>query len=182
MTSRGKTLKLTAVSTLVVLALTGFSTGRGHGGGSGSHDGGGGGGCSSSSQNHDSSSGGSYRDHDDDDYDGSDDYGDDDYGSSGSSGGSEATASPEDATVTLVDCASEETPYATVEVANSSTTSGLFSVTVVFRYAAGEELVSRTEDIFITEGQTTPARIEVDDPASVPLIHECDLDDYAPAA
>ncbi|MEU0748650.1 hypothetical protein ABZ476_19730, partial [Streptomyces albogriseolus] len=34
MTSRGKTLKLTAVSTLVVLALTGFSTGRGHGGSS----------------------------------------------------------------------------------------------------------------------------------------------------
>ena len=95
MTSRGKTLKLTAVSTLVVLALTGFSTGRGHGGGSGSHDGGGGGGCSSSSQNHDSSSGGSHRDHYDDD-----DYDDDDYGS-GSSGGSEATASPEDATVTL---------------------------------------------------------------------------------
>ncbi|MFZ4155627.1 hypothetical protein [Streptomyces pseudogriseolus] len=179
MTSRGKTLKLTAVSTLVVLALTGFSTGRGHGGGSGSHDGGGGGGCSSSSQNHDSSSGGSHRDYDDDDYD---DYGDDDYGSSGSSGGSEATASPDDATVTLVDCASEETPYATVEVANNSTTSGLFSVTVVFRDAAGEELVSRTEDIFVTEGQTTPARIEVDDPASVPLIDECDLDEYAPAA
>ncbi|MGA5522243.1 hypothetical protein [Streptomyces pseudogriseolus] len=179
MTSRGKTLKLTAVSALVVLALTGFSTGRGHGGGSGSHDGGGGGGCSSSSQNHDSSSGGSHRDYDDDDYD---DYGDDDYGSSGSSGGSEATASPDDATVTLVDCASEETPYATVEVANNSTTSGLFSVTVVFRDAAGEELVSRTEDIFVTEGQTTPARIEVDDPASVPLIEECDLDDYAPAA
>ncbi|MGB9996752.1 hypothetical protein ACPMJQ_19550 [Streptomyces pseudogriseolus] len=179
MTSRGKTLKLTAVSALVVLALTGFSTGRGHGGGSGSQDGGGGGGCSSSSQNHDSSSGGSHRDYDDDDYD---DYGDDDYGSSGSSGGSEATASPDDATVTLVDCASEETPYATVEVANNSTTSGLFSVTVVFRDAAGEELVSRTEDIFVTEGQTTPARIEVDDPASVPLIDECDLDDYAPAA
>ncbi|MGA5417430.1 hypothetical protein [Streptomyces pseudogriseolus] len=178
MTSRGKTLKLTAVSALVVLALTGFSTGRGHGGGSGSHDGGGGGGCSSSSQNHDSSSGGSHRDYDDDDYD---DYGDDDYGSSGSSGGSEATASPDDATVTLVDCASEETPYATVEVANNSTTSGLFSVTVVFRDAAGEELVSRTEDIFVTEGQTTPARIEVDDPASVPLIDECDLDEYAPA-
>ncbi|MGA5118733.1 hypothetical protein [Streptomyces pseudogriseolus] len=177
MTSRGKTLKLTAVSALVVLTLTGFSTGRGHGGGSGSHDGGGGGGCSSSSQNHDSSSGGSHRDYYDDD-----DYGDDDYGSSGSSGGSEATASPDDATVTLIDCASGETPYATVEVANNSTTSGLFSVTVVFRDAAGEELVSRTEDIFVTEGQSTSARIEVDDPASVPLIDECDLDDYAPAA
>ncbi|MFF5800770.1 hypothetical protein [Streptomyces albogriseolus] len=171
MTSRGKTLKLTAVSTLVVLALTGFSTGRGHGGSSG--DGGGGGGCSSSSQNHDSSSGGSHRDDDDDDYD-------DDYGSG--SGGSEASMSPDAATVTLVDCASEETPYATVEVANTDTVDGTFSVTVVFRDAAGEELVRRTEEVTVPAGGTTPARVPVDDEASVPLIDECELDSYAPAA
>ncbi|WP_435596712.1 hypothetical protein [Streptomyces albogriseolus] len=170
MTSRGKTLKLTAVSTLVVLALTGFSTGRGHGGSSG--DGGGGGGCSSSSQNHDSSSGGSHRDDDDDDY-----------GSgSGGSGGSEASMSPDAATVTLVDCASEETPYATVEVANTDTVDGTFSVTVVFRDAAGEELVRRTEEVTVPAGGTTPARVPVDDEASVPLIDECELDSYAPAA
>ncbi|MFB8783501.1 hypothetical protein VSS38_27815 [Streptomyces albogriseolus] len=167
MTSRGKTLKLTAVSTLVVLALTGFSTGRGHGGSSG--DGGGGGGCSSSSQNHDSSSGGSHRDYDDDDYD-------DDYGSgSGGSGGSEASMSPDAATVTLVDCASEETPYATVEVANTDTVGGTFSVTVVFRDAAGEELDSGTEEVFVPAGETTPVRISVNDAESVPLIEECDL-------
>ncbi|MEV3954677.1 hypothetical protein [Streptomyces albogriseolus] len=167
MTSRGKTLKLTAVSTLVVLALTGFSTGRGHGGSSG--DGGGGGGCSSSSQNHDSSSGGSHRDDDDDDYD-------DDYGSgSGGSGGSEASMSPDAATVTLVDCASEETPYATVEVANTDTVDGTFSVTVVFRDAAGEELDSGTEEVFVPAGETTPVRISVNDAESVPLIEECDL-------
>ncbi|MFH9178783.1 hypothetical protein [Streptomyces albogriseolus] len=167
MTSRGKTLKLTAVSTLVVLALTGFSTGRGHGGSSG--DGGGGGGCSSSSQNHDSSSGGSHRDYDDDDYD-------DDYGSgSGGSGGSEASMSPDEATVTLVDCASEETPYATVEVANTDTVDGTFSVTVVFRDAAGEELDSGTEEVFVPAGETTPVRISVNDAESVPLIEECDL-------
>ncbi|MFE8969413.1 hypothetical protein ACFYMR_22850 [Streptomyces albogriseolus] len=167
MTSRGKTLKLTAVSTLVVLALTGFSTGRGHGGSSG--DGGGGGGCSSSSQNHDSSSGGSHRDYDDDDYD-------DDYGSgSGGSGGSEASMSPDAATVTLVDCASEETPYATVEVANTDTVDGTFSVTVVFRDAAGEELDSGTEEVFVPAGETTPVRISVNDAESVPLIEECDL-------
>ncbi|MFE3925934.1 hypothetical protein [Streptomyces sp. YIM B13508] len=167
MTSRGKTLKLTAVSTLVVLALTGFSTGRGHGGSSG--DGGGGGGCSSSSQNHDSSSGGSHRDNDDDDYD-------DDYGSgSGGSGGSEASMSPDAATVTLVDCASEETPYATVEVANTDTVDGTFSVTVVFRDAAGEELDSGTEEVFVPAGETTPVRISVNDAESVPLIEECDL-------
>ncbi|MGA5284092.1 hypothetical protein ACPCSK_27315 [Streptomyces griseoincarnatus] len=169
MTSRGKTLKLTAVSALVVLALTGFSTGRGHGGTSGGdHDGGGGGGCSSSSQNHDSSSGGSHRDYDDDDYD-------DDYGSSGGSGGSEASMSPDAATVTLVDCASEETPYATVEVTNTDTVDGTFSVTVVFRDAAGEELDSGTEEVSVPAGGTTPVRISVNDAESVPLIEECDL-------
>ncbi|MFF8543907.1 hypothetical protein [Streptomyces werraensis] len=174
MTSRGKTLRLAAVSTLVVLALTGFSTGRGHGGGSGD---GGGGGCSSSSQNHDSSSGGSHRDYDDDD-----DY-DDDYGSgSGGSGGTEASMSPDAATVTLVDCASEETPYATVEVANTDTVDGTFSVTVTFRDAAGEELDSGTEEVFVPAGGTTPVRIPVNDTESVPLIKECALDSYAPAA
>ncbi|MGY1523434.1 hypothetical protein ACW69C_06615 [Streptomyces sp. MN3] len=175
MTSRGKTLKLTAVSALVVLALTGFSTGRGHGGTSGGDHDGGGGGCSSSSQNHDSSSGGSHRDYDDDDYD-------DDYGSSGGSGGSEASMSPDAATVTLVDCASEETPYATVEVTNTDTVDGTFSVTVVFRDAAGEELVRRTEEVSVPAGETTAARVPVDDAASVPLVDECELDSHAPAA
>ncbi|MFD8253187.1 hypothetical protein [Streptomyces werraensis] len=179
MTSRGKTLKLTAVSALVVLALTGFSTGRGHGGGSGGDHDGGGGGCSSSSQNHDSSSGTSHRDYDDDDdYD----YDDDDYGSSGGSGGSEASMSPDAATVTLVDCASEETPYATVEVANTDTVDGTFSVTVVFKDAAGEELDSGTEEVFVAAGGTTPVRIPVNDAESVPLIEECALDSYAPVA
>ncbi|MFD6037382.1 hypothetical protein ACFWHF_23085 [Streptomyces griseoincarnatus] len=168
MTSRGKTLRLAAVSTLVVLALTGFSTGRGHGGSSGD---GGGGGCSSSSQNHDSSSGGSHRDHDDDDYD--DDYGSS--GGSGGSGGSEASMSPDAATVTLVDCASEETPYATVEVTNTDTVDGTFSVTVVFRDAAGEELDRGTEEVSVPAGGTTPVRIPVNDAESVPLIEECDL-------
>ncbi|CAL9474251.1 hypothetical protein SUDANB21_02914 [Streptomyces sp. enrichment culture] len=179
MTSRGKTLKLTAVSALVVLTLTGFSTGRGHGGSSGHHDGdSGGGGCSSSSQNHDSSSGGSHRDYDDDDYD---DY-DDDYGSSGGSGGSEASMSPEAATVTLVECASEQTPYATVEVTNDDTVDGTFSVTVVFKDAAGEELTRGTEEVLVPAGETTTAEVPVDDETSLPQIDECELDSYAPAA
>ncbi|MEU6336285.1 hypothetical protein ABZ839_17855 [Streptomyces cellulosae] len=174
MTSRGKTLKLTAVSALVVLALTGFSTGRGHGGSSGHHDGdSSGGGCSSSSQNHDSSSG-SHRDYDDDD-----DY-DDEYGSG--SGGSEASPSPDAATVTLVDCASEQTPYATVEVTNDDTLDGTFSVTVVFKDAAGEELTRGTEEVLVPAGETTTAEVPVDDETSLPQIDECELDSYAPAA
>ncbi|MGA5878992.1 hypothetical protein ACPC3D_24695 [Streptomyces cellulosae] len=176
MTSRGKTLKLTAVSALVVLALTGFSTGRGHGGSSGHHDGDSGGGCSSSSQNHDSSSGGSHRDYDDDD-----DY-DDDYGSSGGSGGSEASMSPDAATVTLVECASEQMPYATVEVTNDDTLDGTFSVTVVFKDAAGEELTRGTEEVLVPAGETTTAEVPVDDETSLPQIDECELDSYAPAA
>ncbi|MGA5794120.1 hypothetical protein ACPC27_06390 [Streptomyces cellulosae] len=177
MTSRGKTLKLTAVSALVVLALTGFSTGRGHGGSSGHHDGdSSGGGCSSSSQNHDSSSG-SHRDYDDDD-----DY-DDEYGSGSSgSGGSEASPSPDAATVTLVDCASEQTPYATVEVTNDDTVDGTFSVTVVFKDAAGEELTRGTEEVLVPAGETTTAEVPVDDETSLPQIDECELDSYAPAA
>ncbi|MDT3725101.1 hypothetical protein ROS62_09410 [Streptomyces sp. DSM 41972] len=172
MTSWGKTLKLTAVSALVVLALTGFSTGRGHGHGSGHHDGDGdgGGGCSSSSQDHDASSG-SHRDYDDDD----------DYGSSGS-GGSEASMSPDAATVTLVDCASEKTPYATVEVGNDDTVDGTFSVTVVFKDAAGEELARSTEEVSVPAGGTTTAEVPVDDEASLPQIDACELDSYAPAA
>ncbi|MDX3415457.1 hypothetical protein PV661_14505 [Streptomyces sp. MD20-1-1] len=181
MTSRGKTLKLTAVSALVVLTLTGFSTGRGHGGSSGHHDGDSGGGCSNSSQNHDSSSGGSHRDYDDDDYDDYDDY-DDDYGSSGGPGGSEASMSPDAATVTLVECASEQTPYATVEVTNDDTVDGTFSVTVVFKDAAGEELTRGTEEVLVPAGETTTAEVPVDDETSLPQIDECELDSYAPAA
>ncbi|NEC49830.1 hypothetical protein G3I18_14765 [Actinospica acidiphila] len=174
MTSRGKTLKLTAVSALVVLALTGFSTGRGHGGSSGHHDGDGGGGCSSSSQNHDSSSG-SHRDYDDDD-----DY-DDDYGSGGS-GGSEVSAYPSAAPMKLVECASEEKPYATVEVTNSDTLEGTFSVVVIFKDVSGDELTRGTEEVSIPAGETTEVKVQVDDEASLPRIDACELDSHAPAA
>lgn len=83
--------------------------------------------------------------------------------------------SPDAATVTLVDCASEETPYATVEVTNTDTVDGTFSVTVVFRDTAGEELDSGTEEVSVPAGGTTPVRISVNDAESVPLIEECDL-------
>ncbi|MGW0814241.1 hypothetical protein ACWD00_13485 [Streptomyces viridiviolaceus] len=110
MTTRGRAIRYTAVAALVVLTPTGFSTGRGHGSG----DGEGGGGCSSSSQDHDSSSstgGGSYGDHD---------YDDDDHGSGGGDGGN-STPSLQDATVELVSCATQEKPYAIVEVTNPNT-------------------------------------------------------------
>jgi hypothetical protein len=144
---------------MVVLALTGFSTGRGHGGSS-RHGGGGGGGCSSSSQDHDSSSstssGGSYSSGSttsgsgDDDYydnDNSKDDDDDAYGS-GSTGGSSTggyhrrpthrsssgsgSRAPEDGTARLVSCATERAPYATVEVSNPNARKVTFRVDVTF--------------------------------------------------
>ncbi|OSP27429.1 hypothetical protein B7767_41500 [Streptomyces sp. 13-12-16] len=169
MNPRGNTLRLTAVSALVVLTLTGFSTGRGHGG---SGDGGGGG-CSNSSQDHDSSSssgGGSHRDYDDDD----------DYGDAGDGGGS-ASSSELGALVDLVDCASEETPYATVEVTNQNTADGVFTVTVRFEDETGAEVLTRSQDVAVPGTGTVPVRVEIGD-ADVTRIAECEPDMIAEPA
>ncbi|OKK07377.1 hypothetical protein [Streptomyces sp. CB02400] len=180
MDPRGNTLKLTVVSALVVLTLTGFSTGRGHGGSSGD----GGGGCSSSSQNHDSSSGsggGSHHDYDDDDdYGSGGDYGSDDYGDAGDGGGS-ASSSEQGALVSLVDCASKETPYATVEVANQNTTDGVFTVTVRFEDETGAEVLTRSQDVAVPGSETVPVRVEIGD-EDVTRIAACEPDMIAEPA
>lgn len=168
MNPRGNTLKLTAVSALVVLTLTGFSTGRGSSGGSGD---GGGGGCSSSSQDHDSSSGsggGSHRDDDDDD----------DTGGSGGSGGS-TSASLRDATVELLTCVSRKAPYATVEVTNPNTVDGTFTVMVTFDNSTGGTVVEHTQTVDVPAGGTATARVEVTSPDDVRRIHDCVPDRYA---
>ncbi|MFF7369322.1 hypothetical protein [Streptomyces tricolor] len=148
---RGHMLRLTAVSVLVVLALTGFK-GRGHG-----HSGGdgGGGGCSSSGQDHDSSSstssGGGYGSGTHHGYD--DDYGDDDHGSgaTSTSGGTNgryqpgrpahrATSTPsggsgerlKDGTAKLISCATEKKAYATVEITNPNEREAEFQARVTF--------------------------------------------------
>ncbi|MEV2218148.1 hypothetical protein AB0H86_43130 [Streptomyces sp. NPDC050997] len=158
MHSRGRTLKFTAVLAMVVLALTGFSTGR-HGRSSGGS--GDGGGCSSSSQNHGSSSttsgGGSSDsyDSDDDDYDSS--Y-DDSSSTSGTSGGGYATRRPgyrstptssstgsgtvlKDGTAKLVSCATSTTAYATVEITNPNKREAEFQAWVTFYDAESTELL-----------------------------------------
>ncbi|WP_081241312.1 hypothetical protein [Streptomyces viridosporus] len=187
MNPRGNTLKLTAVSALVVLGLTGFSTGRGHGG---SGDGGGGGGCSSSSQNHDSSSGssgGSHRYDDDDDDDAYDygngsDYDEGSNGSGGSSGSGNGSSSLQDATVELLSCASKKAPYATVEVTNPNAVAGVFTVTVVFENASGAKVVSRSQRVEVAGDDTATARVDVDDTGRAPRITDCALEPLAPAA
>jgi hypothetical protein len=186
------------VLVLVVLALTGFSSGRGRGGSHG-HRSSGGGGCSSSSQDHDSSrsstssggsygssgtSGGSY---------GSDD---DDYGSSSSSGGSSYNRRPhygstptsssgsgkalKDGTARLVDCATPAAPYATVEVRNPNGRKADFSVSVTFEDAQGITVVSRYGDVTVPANGTATVDVRVGGGAGlVDSVDHCEVDRQA---
>ncbi|MDQ0581696.1 hypothetical protein [Streptomyces rishiriensis] len=178
MDPRGQKLKFTAVAVFVVLALTGFSTSRGHG----SSHGGGGGGCSSSSQNHDSSSssgstssgssGSTYHDYDDDD-----DYTDDTSG-----GGSSNTSTVlQDATVELIDCATPSEPYATVEVSNPNSTGGYFTVTVDFLDAGSGRVEEQSEEAYVSGNGTAKVQLDLSAPAVVAKVDHCDPEPYAPA-
>ncbi|QNP75918.1 hypothetical protein IAG44_23420 [Streptomyces roseirectus] len=173
--------RLTAVSTLVVLALTGFSSGRGHG--SGSHSGGGGGGCSSSRQDHDSSSstsggssGGShYRDYDDDDSTGSTG------GGSSSSGSSTRTSVVQDARVSLVECATRKKPYATVKITNPNSTLDRFEITVRFLDASGAVVAAPLTNELVSGRKTEDVRILVGDAALAAKVARCEVRATAPA-
>ncbi|WP_394433156.1 hypothetical protein [Streptomyces sp. SGAir0957] len=195
-------MKLTAVATLVVLALTGFSTGRGHGGSHG-HSGGGGGGCSSSSQNHDSSSsssssggssGSSGSTYDDDDYS----YGDDSSGSSSASGGSGYTRRPgyrstpsssasggddslEEGTTRLVRCATARQPYATVEVTNPNSRTHTFEVFVIFRDAQDTQVDAGRAKVKVRGDGKATVKVPFDDGqgGSISAVDHCDVDPKA---
>jgi hypothetical protein len=200
MQSRGRTLKFTAVLALVVLALTGFSTGR-HGRGHSSSSGGssGGGGCSSSSQDHDSSSStsgnsssGSYGS-DDDDYDSS--Y-DDSYGSSGSStssSGSSSTRRPnyrstpttsstgsskplKDGTAKLISCATKEFPYATIEVSNPNGRKATFSISVTFKDAQDITVVDHYPDVTVPAKDKATVNVTVGGSGLVESVDHCEVD------
>ncbi|SEQ99734.1 hypothetical protein SAMN04487983_101068 [Streptomyces sp. yr375] len=181
MDRRGQKFKFATVAVLVVLALTGFSTGRGHGHGS-SHSGGdgGGGGCSNSSQDHDSSSSGGggtsgsrYHDYDDDD-----DYDDD---ASGGSGSSDASAALQDASVTLVDCATPSQAYATVEVTNPNSTGGYFTVTVDFLDAGSNRVEEGSTDEYVAGNATATVQVDLSSPGVAAKVDHCNPEPYAPA-
>ncbi|MFD4628560.1 hypothetical protein ACFVYR_01470 [Streptomyces sp. NPDC058284] len=209
MTHRGRTLKVTATLVLTALALTGFTTGRGHGGssrhGSG---GGGGGGCSSSSQDHDSSSssssggyggsgasgsttsGGSSHD-DDDDY--GDSYGSGGRGRSTTGGGtynrrpgshSTASSSPgggsrHDAKATLVKCATKSAPYATVKVTNGNARSDRFYVSVTFVDADGITIIEQTEKVKVPGRDKATVRVEIGGGGLADSVDHCEVDPQA---
>ncbi len=193
MRSRGRTLRFTAVSALVVLSLTGFTSGRGHGHGY-HHSGSGGGGCSSSSQDHDDTSsstsgGGTYKDDDHDSSGGGsgsyrdpDPY-DDSYDDYGSSGGSSTSAPAlEDATAKLLSCATPKRPYATVEVTNPNGDEGSFAVTLTFRDARDAEIISRVEEVDVPANGKVTVKADVRGSADrAARVDHCDLEPAAPA-
>ncbi|RZB19815.1 hypothetical protein StrepF001_00460 [Streptomyces sp. F001] len=189
---RGRTLKLTAMAALVVLTLTGFSTGRGHGNGSGGGDGGGGGGCSSSSQDHDSSSstsgGGTWSgtDDDDDDYGGTsgssgynDSYGDDNTGSSGSSGSSGSAETLQNASVKPVKCVTGKAPYSRVEITNPNASTATFAVDVTFENRAGGTVKQETWFLEVPGRDKLTVDIESSNRSRAAEVTGCDVDEVA---
>ncbi|MEU3840779.1 hypothetical protein AB0E88_12195 [Streptomyces sp. NPDC028635] len=142
----GREFRFLTVSALVVLSLTGFSTGS-HSSSGGSSGGGkvsksksgsgrsgksrssrhssGGGGCSSSHQDHDAYD-------DDDDTSGDDTYAD-------TTDATEVTAIPQQgAKVRLLSCATRKQPYATVELRNPNAQDGTFELRISFLDARGK--------------------------------------------
>ncbi|EGG43748.1 secreted protein [Streptomyces griseoaurantiacus M045] len=196
---RGTTLRLTAVSTLVVLALTGFSSrhgGHGHG-----HSGGSGGGCSSSSQDHDSSSSSSSSSSggvSKDDYDSGDD---DSYGSGSYGGGSGGyryrdryhdddddnrgggkTKSLDDATVELLDCANGSRPYTKVLVTNPNARKATFMVTVVLRADRDRTLDTVRTKVEVPANGAVTAKVRPTDRSLAAEVEECAPEPRAPQA
>ncbi|CAL9498497.1 hypothetical protein SUDANB6_03396 [Streptomyces sp. enrichment culture] len=127
------------VSVLAVLALTGFSSGRGHGG---VHKGDseGGGGCSSSGQDHDGSS-----------------------SSSGGAGGGSGRSHLRDAEAELVSCATTAEPYAVVEVTNPNAHGGTFRVRVDFTDdGTHRTLDSAYRDVTLSAAETRTVEVPFD--------------------
>ncbi|MFF1448538.1 hypothetical protein ACFVYF_10345 [Streptomyces sp. NPDC058274] len=203
MQKRGRRLKFTAVLAMVVLALTGFSSGRGHGS---RHSSGGGGGCSSSSQNHDSSSsstssGGSYSSGSTtsgstDDYD--DPYDDStsssstgSTGSTGSSGSSynrrpthrstssSGTSTLEDGTAKLISCATKKKPYATVEVTNPNSRKATFATSVTFKDEADIWITDEYAEVTVPAKGKATVRVEVGGSGLIDSVDHCEVDRLA---
>ncbi|GHF79023.1 hypothetical protein [Streptomyces griseosporeus] len=181
----GHNFRFLAVSALVVLALTGFSTGsHGSTGGSGKTGktgksksstsrgsksrSGGGGGCSSSSQDHDTSH--------DDTYD--DTYGDDAAGAPADATATATGMPQQDAIVTLVSCASKKRPYATVQLHNPNDQDGTFDLTISFLDAKGRLLDAETDDVDVPANETVTVKEYVGGKAAT-KVTRCKVPDLA---
>ncbi|WP_028804980.1 hypothetical protein [Streptomyces sp. 142MFCol3.1] len=187
---RGRRLRFTAVAAMAVLALTGFSSGRGQG--NSSQDSSDGGGCSSPSQDHDSSTSGGGGSHgssssgspSSDSYDSGTSTGD-----GGGSPQSTPTASPssgkarplKDGTAVLVHCASMEDPYATVEIKNPNGRDAIFDVKVTFKDQHGYTVIDTGDQVSVPAKDKTTYRVAVAGSGRVDMIDHCEVDPRAAA-
>jgi hypothetical protein len=136
---------------MVVLALTGFSSGhKSSGRHKSSHsdsdsDSDSGGGCSSSSQKHDS------------------------YTPRTTNTRSSSTL--QDGTAVLVSCATKATPYATVEVSNPNSRQATFEVAFSFTDAAGRTLSSADKQISVSARGTSKIQVPVGQAVLAKLDH-----------
>ncbi|MEU7407734.1 hypothetical protein AB0B40_00105 [Streptomyces sp. NPDC042638] len=187
--ARKRALRFTAVLTLVVLCLTGFSKGRHHRGG-----GSGGGGCSSSHQDHDSSTstsgGGSY------DSSGGSAYGSGDGYGSGTGGGSyrrthRPTSTPSgsgghtsrrEGAARLISCASAGKPYATVEVTNPNDRKAAFTVEVLFLPDSPPAIDSGRVRVSVPARGTKTVDVPFSKRADIDLLDHCEVDERVPLA
>ncbi|MFE6481625.1 hypothetical protein ACFVGN_01590 [Streptomyces sp. NPDC057757] len=191
---RGRRLRFTAVSAMVVLALTGFSSGRSQG--DASRDSSDTGGCSSSVQDHDGSTpGGGSHGNDQQDSPSSGSPGSDASNSgtsTGDSGGSShstptapstsGTPRPlKDGTAVLVRCASMEDPYATVEIRNPNGRDGLFNLKVNFRDKYGRAVVDTGNQVWVPAKDRTTYRVPVASSGRLDVIDQCVVNPRAAA-
>ncbi|MFF3609959.1 hypothetical protein [Streptomyces sp. NPDC002463] len=174
-------LKLAATLTVVVLALTGFHSGKGgHGGGGGS-----GKSKSGKSRSHKGS-------HDDDDSGGgcsSDEQGNDDYINTEDSGGSTATASPSPtsakAEVVVVDCvkpaqkkrkgrpARKADTTATLRISSHDALEGTYEVTLEFKGATGSAVDSVTTTVTVGAYEDKTFEVAMKNPKVVDQVRNC---------
>ncbi|MEU6945335.1 hypothetical protein ABZ957_08875 [Streptomyces sp. NPDC046316] len=176
-TARRRGLRLAATLTVVVLALTGFQTGKGSGGsGSGkSKSSGSGGGCSSSKKKND-------------DYDVDYDY----EAGSGGSGGSTSTATPTPTTsstsnvdVVVVDCvkpaqkkrkgrpARKADTTATLRITSRAAFTETYKVEIDFEGSGGVDVDDAEKLVTVEPGETKTFDMAMESPRSVDRVRTC---------
>ncbi|MFJ4436132.1 hypothetical protein [Streptomyces sp. NPDC088923] len=173
------------MAAITVLALTGFSTGRGHGTTHSRHGSGHGGGCSSSSQRQNGS--GSAGSSTSSTSSSSSDDEDDDYGSGYRGGyhsgtnrrgvptpratGTGSAASDDGYSsikATVVSCVSAKRPWSTVRLTNSGSESGTYLGTVSFYDKDGAFLdFERIDSVRVPGGKKKTLKIKPSDPHGV---------------
>jgi hypothetical protein len=185
---KGRSLRLTAVSVMVVLALTGFSSGRDQGNSSD------GGGCSSFGQDHDGSTpGGSVPPDSSPTGSPSSDSHDSRTSDADAGGGTaqptptvspaSSTAQPlKDGTAVLVRCASTEDPYATVEVRNPNGRDTVLDLKVSFADQYGFTLLDTGQQLLVPAKGTTTYRVPIAGSKYADKIVQCKVDPVAAAA